>query len=119
MRITPTNSATDSKGVAFGLEGNLFIPVVVSVMLSIVMLAAILSNPAAREWPVWGRYMASFSPVFVTIAYILYFKHRRPPRFDRDCFDQWLGGPSFLHRRTAKKTHPIHAAREALRQDMK
>lgn len=114
MRITSTNSATDSKGVAFGLEGNLFIPVVASIMASIFLLAAVLSADGTAKWPLLVRYGFSFIPFFLTLAYILVFRFNRPPRFDKDTFEGWIVGADFNVRPRVPPHHPLREAKRRL-----
>jgi hypothetical protein len=97
LRITDTNSANDSRGRAFGLEGNDFIFVVVGFVLALglylgltmlvrvqVPLAAILVLPV----------------LLMPTAWVLLFRHNKPAGYAEDWFDHHLSGAgwSFLPR---------------------
>lgn len=101
MRQTNTNSGTDSRGVAFGLEGNLYIPVVVSVIVSIVLLSLMMGD-GPWKWAVIP------SPIVLTLGYVLVFVHQRPARFQNDYFNQWIFGPAFNSRPNRRRLkHPL------------
>ena len=89
LRITDTNSANDSKGRAFGLEGNDFVYVIVGfvVALGLYLLLSVLFG--------CGQLLAlalvlpfALGP----LAWILLLKHNRPEGFAADWCDQTFNG---------------------------
>ncbi|HAV13025.1 MAG TPA: hypothetical protein DCX06_05970 [Opitutae bacterium] len=84
LERTRTNAATDSKGQAFGLSGNLFLYPIVGVVaalsvaticFSVLKLGLLISAIAALPFF-----------VFPTL-YVIFLRHNRPKGFDRDWFD--------------------------------
>jgi len=113
MRFTPTNSATDSKGVGFGMEGNLFAPILFSVFFSILMLIVMFQSGIGREWAVWERYVFAFLPTIFTAAYVLMFFHKRPPRYHKDFWDARIFGGDFRVHNVAERPHPVVLSKQA------
>lgn len=92
LRLTDTNSASDSHGRTWGLEGNLFWYLVGGVgagitvfFLSIVTVGAGLLTSLAT----------GMVPIVLCLAYIFGFRQGKPPGFDRDCLEYWLTGRGF------------------------
>ena len=92
LRLTDTNSASDSKGRTWGLEGNLFWYVVGGLAAGITIFFVLVVVVKAGL-------LASFSvaavPVLLCLAYVFGLRQGKPPGYDRDCFEFWLGGPGF------------------------
>lgn len=89
LRFTDTNAADDSAGRVFGLEGNLYLPVVVAGMASAGIFAAM------ALWLHTKLAVAAIvaaAPLGLTLCWILVFKHGRPAGFDRDKIAHLLGG---------------------------
>lgn len=84
LERTRTNAATDSKGQAFGLSGNLFLYPIVGVVsalsvaticFSVLKLGLVISVVAAL-------------PFFVLpTVYVFTLRHNKPRGYDRDWFD--------------------------------
>ena len=93
LRLTDTNSASDSKGRTWGLEGNLFWYVVGGLAAGIAIFFLLLVVV------VKAGLLTSFSvaavPVLLCLAYVFGLRQGKPPGYDRDCFEFWLGGPGF------------------------
>lgn len=92
LRLTDTNAADDSGGSVWGLDGNLFIPVVASAALSVGALL-ILIGLFHVHW--LASLILGGMPFSLTLGYILLFKQGKPPGYDRDVFDVWLKGKGF------------------------
>ena len=84
LRITDTNSANDSKGRAFGLEGNDFL---------YVLIAFVFTCPI----------------VAVPLAWVVLLRHNKPAGYAEDWFDQCIGGDGFSF---APRAQPINKAKE-------
>lgn len=89
LRITDTNSANDSKGRAFGLEGDDFLYVLVAFVVSfgLYLLLAVLL--------LFGKLasLALASPLFlVPLCWVVLLRHNKPEGFAEDWFDQTFNG---------------------------
>ena len=92
LRLSDTNAADDSAGSAFGLDGNLFMPVVASAALSIGVIL-VLFGFFHLYW--WLRFPLGAVPFVLTLAYVLLLKQGKPPGYDRDLFELWITGSGF------------------------
>lgn len=93
LRLTDTNAADDSSGAVWGLEGNLFIPVVISAMVSIGLVMILLG---AFQWHWLVSALIGGMPFAGTLAYILLFKQGKPPGYDIDLFELWTNGRGLM-----------------------
>ncbi len=92
LRLTDTNAADDSAGSVWGLDGNLFMPVIASAVLSIGVLM-VLFGLFQVVW--WLSFALGAVPFVLTLSYVLLFKQGKPPGYDRDLFELWILGPGF------------------------
>lgn len=100
---TKTNSGDDSSGVAFGLEGDLFIPVALGAfttvtLFSFLLLTGWVSFLAASIW--------SSLPVLGAASYVLLLRHKKPKHYDVDLFEEIVTGDDGCRRLTRQPTHP-------------
>jgi hypothetical protein len=113
LRITDTNSTNDSKGRAFGLEGNDFIYVLVAfvvafglyLLLTVVLHAAML--PAAcLTLPILG----------ITLGWVVLLRHNKPAGYAEDWFDHLVNREGWSFARGAQPdptTNSNHEKRRA------
>jgi hypothetical protein len=92
LRLTDTNAANDSGGSVWGLDGNLFMPVVASAAVS-VGVVLILFGMLHVHWLV--SFVIGAVPFALTLTYVLLLKQGKPPGYDRDLFDLWTTGRGF------------------------
>lgn len=92
LRHTETNSADDSAGRAFGLEGNLYLPVLLALMGGLVLFA-ILGVLLRLNYGVAASMTGL--PVVAVIVWVLFLKQGKPTGYDRDLIEEWLGGGNF------------------------
>ncbi len=92
LRHTETNSADDSAGRAFGLDGNLYLPVLLAV-LGAGTLFAILGVLLRINTIVAGGLVAL--PLAAVLSWVLLLKQGQPAGYDRDLIEHWLGGGNF------------------------
>jgi hypothetical protein len=92
FRLTDTNAADDSGGSVWGLDGNLFMPVVASAAISIGVLLLLFALLHVH-WLVSA--LIGAVPFAGTLTYVLLFKQGKPPGYDRDLFDLWISGRGF------------------------
>lgn len=105
LRLTETNSAVDSSGRTWGLEGNLFWHVVAGVFLAVLTLLICFS--ALR----WGfRVSAGFAaiPLMLSLLYVFGFRQGKPPGYDRDLLDGWINGSGFSPDLQQQPKHPLY-----------
>ena len=92
LRLTETNSADDSKGRTWGLEGNLFWYMTGGCFLSVLTLLFLFS--AMRV-----SFLASLAiaavPLMLTLLYVYGFRQGKPAGYDIDCLDYWINGAGF------------------------
>lgn len=105
LRRTSTNSATESEGFAFGLSGNLVLPIAVGAMVSAFLITMVMSN---NPDPGAGAWVFVASPTFVTAAYVILLKNNRKPRFEQDFWEELLEGRNFYTKRRKPIAHPIY-----------
>ena len=108
LRITDTNSSNDSKGRAFGLEGNDFIYVIVGfvVALAVYLLLSVLFGCGKTVSLLLALPFAA-----APLAWILFLKNNRPEGYAEDWMDQTFsgGGWSFAtHAQPAAPSGPAH-----------
>jgi len=92
LRHTDTNAADDSAGRAFGLEGNLYLPVVLALfgalalfaLLTVLLHASVLAS---------GLLVAL--PLGAVLGWALCLRQGKPAGHDRDWLETRLGGANF------------------------
>lgn len=85
LRVTDTNSANDSKGRAFGLEGNDFIYVLVAFVAA--MGLYLVCTALLRMHPIAGVVLSL--PLFVVpAAWVFFLRHNKPAGYAEDWFEQ-------------------------------
>lgn len=87
LRFTDTNAADDSAGRAFGLEGNLYLPLVLGIVLSVGIFAGggFLGIGYATSA------MVGAVPVIIAFVWVLTLRHGKPRGHDRDVVDTAFG----------------------------
>ena len=92
LRFTETNSADDSTGKTWGLEGNLFWYLVGGGFASVITLLLLFS---VWRWSFVAGLIPAAVPLALTLLYILAFRQGRPAGYDTDLFELWLKGAGF------------------------
>lgn len=100
LRTTETNAADDSAGRAFGLEGNLYLVVVIAALgaLALYAVLALLLHLA----PLLAGLLAGI-PLAATVGWAVGLRHGKPAGYDRDWLDQKLGGGNFARSNAEQK----------------
>jgi len=89
LRITDTNSVNDSKGRAFGLEGNDFLYVIGGFVGAFACYLVLDLMLGAASLPS----ILLALPLFVLpTAWVLLFRHNKPDGYAEDFFDQLVTG---------------------------
>jgi hypothetical protein len=100
LRITDTNSSNDSRGRAFGLEGNDFVYVLLAFVGSLGFYLAL--SLVLRIQTLIALVMAL--PILVgPLAWVLLLRRNRPDGFAEDWFEQRANGEGFSF---AARTQP-------------
>lgn len=78
LKYTSVNITTDKKKELFGLEGNNYIPILVSGVVSFLMLKIFWVDG------LWMKIIVGMAPVFLTTAFVVCFINKRPPCYLQD-----------------------------------
>jgi hypothetical protein len=90
---TDSRPRAKSTGHAFGFEGNLGMPVVVSALISVLLLTLLFGRTGPFPLPL--KLVIALLPLLLTICYIAFLRSRKPPRYDRDLFISLVNGHDF------------------------
>jgi hypothetical protein len=104
LRLTETNSADDSAGRTWGLEGNLFWHVVAGVFIAVLTLLLCFS---AMRWSFKASAALAAVPLTLSLTYVFGFRQGKPPGYDRDLLDGWLHGSGFSPDPYMQPEHPF------------
>ena len=91
LRFTETNSADDSAGKTWGLEGNLFWFMAGGAFASVIVAARCSSAAGAGASP--RRSARRSIPLALALLYVFGFRQGKPPGYDIDLFELWLERP--------------------------
>lgn len=105
LRLTETNSAEDSSGRTWGLEGNLFWHLVAGIFLAVLTLLVCFS---AFRWSFTASAVLAAVPLTLALIYVFGFRRGKPAGYDRDLLDGWLGGTGFGPDPLRQPEHPLH-----------
>src|SRR5215471_15916147 len=92
LRFTETNSADDSTGKTWGLEGNLFWFVTGGAFVSVITLLLLFS---VWRWTLLSALIPAAIPLGMALLYALTLRQGKPSGYDTDLFELWLKGPGF------------------------
>ncbi|MFA5262947.1 MAG: hypothetical protein WC378_03915 [Opitutaceae bacterium] len=92
LRLTDTNSADDSAGRAFGLEGNLYLVLVIALMGAL-GVAGLLGFVLRVSWVF--AVVAGVAPLTGVAGWVICLKHGKPAGYDRDRIETAFGGGDF------------------------
>lgn len=106
MRFTDTNSADDSKGKTWGLDGNLFWYLIGGAFTSVVLMLLLFS---AYRMSFAAAVATAVVPLALMLIYIFGFRQGKPPRYDVDCLECWLFGKGFSPEMQSKMQHPLNS----------
>jgi hypothetical protein len=105
LRFSETNSADDSEGRTWGLDGHLFWYVIGGVFLFVVTLLFLFS--AMRRGFV-ESFAIGLVPLALTLIYVFGFRQGKPPAYDLDLVDYWSNGAGFSPNPRLQPKHPIN-----------
>ena len=107
LRITDTNSSNDSKGRAFGLEGNDYLYVLVG-LVSALGLYLLLNG--LLHFSLGVALILSLPILLVPAAWVLLLRHNKPAGYAEDWFDQRVNGEGWSF---TARTQPMSAKKES------
>ncbi len=87
LRHTETNGADDAAGRAFGLDGNLYVPVVVATVGALACFALLTLVLKAS---LTTASLVVLPPLSVVFGWVLGLKQGKPAGYDRDLYDYLL-----------------------------
>jgi len=109
LRFTETNSADDSAGKTWGLEGNLFWFVAGGAFASVLTLLLLFS---VWRWPLLNAAVPALIPLGLALLYALAFRQGKPSGYDTDLFELWLKGPGFGPQPPRESARPNSASHD-------
>jgi len=89
LRITDTNGVTDSKGRAFGLEGNDFLYVLVAFVAALGLYLVLVG---ALRMGMLGALALALPVLIGPTAWVLLFRHNKPEGYAEDFLDDLANG---------------------------
>src|ERR1700730_18751326 len=107
LRFTETNSADDSAGKTWGLEGNLFWFVAGGAFAAVIMLLLLFS---IWKWPLLSAAVPALIPLGLALLYALALRQGKPRGYDVDLFELWLTGTGFGPKPSRETTSPTSAS---------
>jgi hypothetical protein len=110
IRFTETNSADDSKGRTWGLDGNLFWFVAGGAFAFVVILLLCFS---ALKLSFLVSVILAALPLTLCVIYVFALRQGKPPGYDLDCLDLWLNGSGFTPDGVAQPKHSLFYVRES------
>ena len=103
LRFSDTNSADDSGGKTWGLDGNLFWLVIGGGFVSVATLLLLFSG---LRCGFTNSLVAAGVPLVLTLCYVFGFRQGKPPGYDTDLLDYWLNGSGFAPNPQSQLQHP-------------
>jgi hypothetical protein len=107
LTITETRSRAKNTGHAFFFRGNLGLPFMISVMVSVILVTVLLGSGSG---PVVLKFAEGFMPAILTTLYLVICRVGKPPRWDIDWIRTFALGRGFMPARV-QPLHPIEGSR--------
>lgn len=98
----------DSRGVAFGLQGNLYFPVVIAAVISIGIFTLLLVK---TNYPVPKAFAIAAVPFAATLVFVMLLMNGKKPHYASDLFASLTTDGSF-GRPFGQPKHPVIKATE-------
>lgn len=105
IRFTDTNSADDSKGKTWGMDGNLFWYLIGGAFTSVIIMLLLFS---AYRMSFFAAAIVAVIPLTLVLIYVFCFRQGKPPRYDIDCLEYWIFGKGFSPETQTRIKHPLH-----------
>jgi hypothetical protein len=108
IRFTETNSADDSQGQTWGLDGNLFWFMAGGAFAFVIILLVCFS---AMRMGFFTSVLIAAVPLALCAIYVFVFRQGKPASYDVDCLDFWLSGSGFGPNPEKQPEHPLCLSR--------
>jgi len=103
------NVGKESRGVAFGLQGNLAFPVIGGVFVGFLLFQVLIDE---AQLPFGLILLVSALPAFLVFAFVMFFFQGKPPHYLGDLIADALS-ESVVERSSRQPEHPELLARKA------
>ena len=103
LRITDTNSVNDTKGRAFGLQGNDFIYVLVAFVVALGLYLLLNVMLGVGKLP---ALVVALPFLLGPLAWVLFLRHNKPDGYAEDWFDQKFNGEGWAFVVRAQPSSP-------------
>jgi len=113
LHLSDTNSADDSNGRTWGLDGGLFWVVAAGSFLSVAVLLVMFS--LVHQSFTASAAVASI-PTALSITYVLAFRKGKPAGYDRDLLETWMNGDVLTPDPQTELKHPLLQLRNGFTQ---
>lgn len=104
LRLSDTNSASDSEGKTWGLDGDLFWYLVGGVFAFVITLLLLFS---AFGIGFTQSLLVAAVPLILKLVYVFGFRQGKPPGYDVDLMDTWTSGKGFAPVAENSAKHPL------------
>lgn len=104
-------SGSDGKGKAFGLDGDQYLPILLSLIVTILMLGLMVIVSGGLSA---GKGTIASLPFLLTLSYVLKFVFHKPPEYRRDFFEKLISGKDYYTKMPVYRS-PLHSLLEANR----
>ena len=109
LRFTETNSADDSAGKTWGLEGNLFWFVAGGAFAAVMTLLLLFS---VWRWSLLNAAVPAPIPLTLSLLYALALRQGKPAGYDTDLFELWLKGSGFGPQPSRNTARPLSTSQD-------
>lgn len=106
LRITPTNSVNDSRGRAFGLEGNDFVYILIAFVAA---LGSYIVFSYVLRMALLVALLFSLPVLLAPTAWVLFLRHNKPDGYAEDFFDDLLNGEGWS---LASASQPVQPGKD-------
>ena len=112
LKVSTSNAMKVSEGVAFGLEGNLFIILLVGLLGSMFLLILLIGF---IKLPLINAGIISIMPLILVVVYLKIFKIGKPPAYQKDLIDLLLGGDTAIPHPKQQRTSAFISIQKNIR----
>ena len=105
LKISASSSMKISQGMAFGLEGNLFIVLLGGVLGTMFLLILLIGF---IKLPLINAVLISIVPLFTVMTYLKIFRIGKPPAYQKDLIDLILGGDTVIPHPKQQMKNPFN-----------